>query len=626
MVLVLTAGCTTAPTEMIVTHTAPVSTTTTAHTAPSSQPPVTVPPIDQIVADLPGLSFGEFLDASYALLLMRNPEALTALGVADRFGLRNDQLNDLSDPYLRQTQALESAILDLLRTYDRDALSPTDQVSYDVYEWFLDEKVRGHRFLYHDYPVHYFLNSYNDGLLRLLTEDQPLSTVEDAEDYVTRVGQIDRQVGQLLDGLTIREQMGVLPPRFVLDATLGRLRHDLGDVQSIDTVIAGQLPLFTVFRDKLDLIESLDDAAHERLLSEAMEAVARSFVPAWLALIDHLETIRPDTTGDAGVWRLPDGMEYYAYLLRDQTSTDLTPEEVHQIGLEQIERVRSEMRAVFDRLGYPHDAPLGELRRRASDEAGYLSGRTAEGRQEVLDRFTSLIDEAERRSSEYFTRLPEADVIVVPEQIGAGGFYVAASVDGSRPGAFHAGVAGGSIPTYTMPTITYHETVPGHHLQIALAQELDLPLVRRFEQYNAFAEGWALYAERLASEMGLYENDPYGDIGRLELELLRAVRLVTDTGIHTMQWSRQEARSFMSRYVSSWVHEVERYVVLPAQATGYMIGQQEILRLRDQARTALGEDFDIARFHAAVLEGGSIPLEILEGRIDAFITAEAAAS
>ncbi|HDL50267.1 MAG TPA: DUF885 domain-containing protein, partial [Actinobacteria bacterium] len=242
---------------------------------------------------------------------------------------------------------------------------------------------------------------------------------------------------------------------------------------------------------------------------------------------------------------------------------------------------------------------------------------------QVLETFESLIDEAERRSLKYFDLLPKAEVIVVPEQVGAGGFYMPASVDGTRPGVFHAGVAGGRIPTCTMPTITYHETVPGHHLQIALAQELDLPSFRRYYQYNAYAEGWALYAERLASEMGLYEDDPYGDIGRLELELLRAVRLVTDTGIHSMGWTRQKAQGYMNRYVPTWAHEVERYVVVPAQATGYLIGQQEILRLREKAADALGNGFDIAEFHDVVLGGGSIPLDVLERRIDDYITGKA---
>ncbi|GBD84078.1 hypothetical protein BMS3Abin02_00464 [bacterium BMS3Abin02] len=616
-----TAATTTAPTTAPTTALTATTSTTTAAPAPTS---TTIPSIDALVEGLADLPFAEFLEASYGRLISRDPEFLTSLRVADRYGLGNDRLNDLSDSYLRQTQNLESAILELLHARDRDALSPAEQTSYDVYEWYLDELVRGHEFMYHDNPIHYFLTSYNDNLLRLFTEDQPMATKGDAEDYISRLKQIRTQVDQLLEGLEIRRDMGVVPPRFILLRTLRTLRGDLGSSSpTLDTIRADTLPLFTVFRDKIEQIDELDATDRDRLLAEARMAVTESFVPAWLALIDHLNSIEPLTTNDAGVWRLPDGDAYYAYLLRDQTSTDLTPDDIHQIGLEAVERIRTEMRAVFDDLGYPQDVGLGRLRKRAAEEAGFLSGSTADGRRQVLETFESLIDEAERRSLKYFDLLPKAEVIVVPEQVGAGGFYMPASVDGTRPGVFHAGVAGGRIPTCTMPTITYHETVPGHHLQIALAQELDLPSFRRYYQYNAYAEGWALYAERLASEMGLYEDDPYGDIGRLELELLRAVRLVTDTGIHSMGWTRQKAQGYMNRYVPTWAHEVERYVVVPAQATGYLIGQQEILRLREKAADALGNGFDIAEFHDVVLGGGSIPLDVLERRIDDYITGKA---
>ena len=292
------------------------------------------------------------------------------------------------------------------------------------------------------------------------------------------------------------------------------------------------------------------------------------------------------------------------------TSTDLTADEIHQIGLDQVDRLQTELREVFDALGYPRDAATPTLLGRAASDAGFLSGSTAAGKQDIVAAWQQLIDDIDGRLDPYFNRRPAAGVIIIPEDFGAGGYYVAASVDGSRPGSFHAGVGGSSIPTYVMPTIAYHEAIPGHHLQIALAQELHLPVFRRYNQYNAYAEGWALYAERLAEEMGIYEDDPYGNIGRLELELVRAVRLVTDTGIHAMGWTRQQARDYMNSVVG-WSHEVARYTVLPGQATGYMIGQQEILRLRQIAMDDLGDEFDYGAFHEAVLGAGSVPLEVL---------------
>jgi uncharacterized protein (DUF885 family) len=340
-----------------------------------------------------------------------------------------------------------------------------------------------------------------------------------------------------------------------------------------------------------------------------------------MSLIEHVQGLQPIARSDPGLWRLPGGDAYYQHLLHEMTSTDLTAEEIHQIGLGQVDRLQAELRVVFDALGYPRGTPTPDLLGRAAAEAGFLTGSTAAGRQEVVSAWQKLIDDIEDQMGSYFDRSPTAEVIIIPEEFGAGGYYVAASVDGSRPGSFHAGVGGSSIPTYIMPTIAYHEAVPGHHYQIALAQELDLPTFRMYNQYNAFAEGWALYAERLAYEMDRYRDDPFGNVGRLELELVRAVRLVTETGIHARGWTRQQAKDYMNSVVG-WSHEVERYTVLPGQATGYMIGQQEILRLRRLATDRLGDEFDYAAFHEAVVGSGSVPLKVLDGIIDQWLESQ----
>jgi uncharacterized protein (DUF885 family) len=323
-----------------------------------------------------------------------------------------------------------------------------------------------------------------------------------------------------------------------------------------------------------------------------------------VALIEHMEQVEPVASADAGVWRLPDGEAYYEWLLRDHTSTDLTPDEVHEIGLDQVKRVEAEMRAAFDALGYPADASLGELRQRARDEVGSIPVQTDTEVAAALEQYDGMIAEAEEALRPLFGMWPQSELEVVPNPQG-GGYYVAGTTDGSRPGGYHVGI-GGQISLVTMATILYHEAVPGHHTQIGLAQELDLPIFRRYIQYNAFAEGWALYAERLAAEAGLYDDDPYGNVGRLELELLRAVRLVVDTGIHSKRWTAAEARSYMDEVIPGWSHEVERYMVLPGQATGYMIGQQVLLDLRDPYEE------DLVAFHDLVLGGGSMPLGVLE--------------
>lgn len=588
--------------------------------APSATAPVTTPTTIDTglleLAALDGLDFGDFLEKSYQILLFRSPQFLTSLGVSADYGLRNDRLDDLSPSYLRQTQALEAGILERLRAFDRSALLPGDRTSYDVYEWYLDQQVRGHRFAYHDYPVHHFVNSYNFNLILFLSEEHPLNSVEDAEDYITRLSQIDDQVSQVLERLRISEAIGVLPPSIIVTWTSGSLQEDLGGTRDPSAVRVTRLALYTAFAERLEGVEGIDDPMRESLLDRVEAELVASFVPAWVTLIDHMEGIRSLAGTEAGVWRLPDGDEYYKYLLRDHTSTELTAEEIHQVGLDGVARVEAELRLAFDRLGYPEDASIGDLRHRAADDGGFLDGSSTAGAEKVVAAYTALIARAEDVSREFFNLWPVAEVEIVPEAAGRGGYYVAASVDGFRPGAFHAGV-GGPIASYTMPTVTFHEAVPGHHTQIAIAQELDLPTFRRFIQYNGFAEGWALYAEKLASEMGLYENDPYGDVGRLELELLRAVRLVVDTGIHALRWSREEAHAYMDDKIDGWSPEVERYMVLPGQATGYMIGMQAILDLRRQWEESAEEGMlDIAAFHDLVLGGGSIPLGVLEAVVE----------
>jgi uncharacterized protein (DUF885 family) len=602
LALALTA-CTDSSTTSTSASPSPAESTTTSSTTASAEPADGALPTDPLGA-LDELAFDNFLEASYEVLLLRQPQFLTSLGVAAQFGLRNDQLDDLSPEYLTETQRLEVEILDRLGRFDRDHLTTEQQISFDVYEWYLDQQVAGHRFAYHDWPVHHFVNGYNFNLILFLAEEHPLATLDDAEDYISRLSAIDDQVDQVLARLRVSQDMGITPPQFLVPWTLQTLRADLGGTSNPDNVRMTDLDLYTAFATRTEEA-GFDAAVRDELLERVEAELTSSFIPAWLELIEYMEGVEEVASPEAGVWRLPDGDEYYNWLLRDHTSTGLTPEQVHQIGLEEVERVQGEMRAAFAALGYPADNSIGQSRQRANQEAGFLNTGDATQRAIVVRAYEDLITEAELAMRPFFGIWPEADVEIVADPAG-GGYYVAASVDGSRPGQFHANV-GGRVSKYLMATITYHEAVAGHHTQIAIAQELDLPTFRRYLQYNAFAEGWALYAERLAAEAGLYETDPYGNVGRLELELLRAVRLVVDTGLHALQWDRDEAHDYIARTLPGWDHEVERYIVLPGQATGYMIGMQTLLDLRGDASTPE----ELAAFHDLVLGGGSMPLEVL---------------
>jgi uncharacterized protein (DUF885 family)/metal-dependent hydrolase (beta-lactamase superfamily II) len=579
-------------------------------------------PVSEAIAGLENLLFDEFLDDSYMQLLLRSPEAITAMGLSEDLGQRNDRLDNLSDAYLRETQALESSVLDLLRGFDRDTLSSEQALSYDLYEWYLDSRVRGHNFAYHDYPLHHFIRSYHYNVDGLFTEIHPLESARDVEDYIARLSLVDDQVDQLMEGLELREDLGVIPPRFIVNLA----RESLTEYLSLDSTgspadAARRLHMYTRLDEALDQLTGLSPELAQGFRQAALREIEASLIPAFLALNDHLDHLATIATHDAGAWKLPDGEEYYAYMLRLETSTDLTPAEIHEIGLEEVARIQAEMREVLLGLGYPKEDGFRELMDRAVSDGGWFDISTQAGKDQYIAAIEAAIDRAEQAADAVFELRPTGKVVVIGGPTG--GYYVPGAPDGSRPGSYHVSLEGQWRPRYSMPTVAYHETAPGHHFQIAIAQDLDLPFPRRDIRFTAYTEGWAMYAERLAWELGLYEDDPYGNLGRLQYELLRAVRLVTDTGIHAMRWSREQAQAYMDQAMGAqpgrFSYEVDRYVVLPAQATAYKIGMLKILELRQRAMDRLGDEFDIKQFHNVVLGNGSLPLGLLERVVDEYI-------
>jgi uncharacterized protein (DUF885 family) len=570
---------------------------------------------DQVRAHLEGLPIDRFFEASYQQLRLRDPEMLTYDGLAEAYGLGNDRLTDRSDAYVRETQALEAMILDLLRGYDRAALTPEQQVSYDVYEWYLDDLVRGHAFTYYDYPVN-SLSYYGDQnwIVEFLTTYHPIETVQDAEDYIARLSQLGTWVDQVIEGLKLREAAGNVPPRFVVEGSRQQVR---GYVMWRDP---DEVVLYTAFRDKLEALEGVSAADRQALLDAALAQVEGTFEPKFRELAEYLAHLKSVATDDAGVCKFPEGEAYYAYALRRETTTDLTPDEVHEIGLAEVARIHAEMRALATELGYPEDLNVSQVLERVWQDSVKLGGPQA------LVEFEALIREVDQAVGAVVDLRPAAEVVVEPEPAGGniGAYYQPAPRDGSRPGTFFVNVKTRSMARYFMPTTAYHEAVPGHHFQIALAQELDLPTFRQELIFNAYAEGWALYAERLAWELGLYEDDPLGNLGRLAAELLRAARLVVDTGVHAKGWTTEQGAAY---YRDVGVpQDMTRYVVLPGQASSYMIGSLRILALRQRAMDALGDRFDIKAFHNVVLGSGSMPLSILERLVEEYVEAELAAA
>jgi uncharacterized protein (DUF885 family) len=446
-------------------------------------------------------------------------------------------------------------------------------------------------------------------LYHFFTEIHPVRDKQDAEDYIARLSQVDEKFDQLIEGLKLREAAGVIAPKFIYQWSMGSVRET-----------ADSLPEFTAFyrdfKESLSPMSSIDPQDQAQLLDSAKKEIETSVIPAFQALAAYLEDVQKRAPTDDGVWQHPNGEAYYEYVVRHHTTTDLTPDEIHALGLRELERIHGEMRTIFDDLEYPQGESLARLYDRVAQDGGMFEGN------QIVAEYERIIEAAKTIIEPAFEVQPSADVIVIGGPTG--GYYTQPAVDGSRPGAFYA-KATGAEEYYGMPTLAYHEAVPGHHTQIALALELDLPSFRRGSHFTAYVEGWALYAERLMWELGIYDDDPYGNLGRLQFEAFRAARLVVDTGIHAMGWTFDEAVDFMTENtgfegdIINVNFEVSRYIAWPGQALAYKIGMNKILEIRQMAEQQLGEQFDLKEFHNVVLGNGSLPLAILEQVVQEYI-------
>jgi uncharacterized protein (DUF885 family) len=447
----------------------------------------------------------------------------------------------------------------------------------------------------------------------------------EGRNYVKRLGRFGVKFDQVMEGLVVREKKGILPPKFVI-------RRVLDEMTAFIDQPANENPLYTVFKDKLEKLSRVDARDRESLLATAEAEITRTVYPAYQKFIAYFTGLEKKATADDGVWKLPDGAEYYAHCLRSMTSTDYTPEQVHEIGVKEVERIEGEMRAILEKLGYKDvKSPAKQLHDFGTEER-FLYPNTDEGRATVLAEYQRILDEMNAALDPYFAVRPKAGLKVerVPEfreKTSAGAYYQPGDLSGSRPGVFYANLRDmKEVHKFGMKTLSYHEGIPGHHFQIAIAQELKgIPFFRRMIPFTAYAEGWALYAEKLAREMGFYKDDPYGELGCLDAELFRAVRLVVDTGIHFKKWTREQAIEYMEAHSAqaheSVVSEIERYIVMPGQACAYKIGMIKIVELRDKVKKALGEKFELRRFHDVVLKSGSVPLTLLEQVVEEYIRA-----
>ena len=570
-----------------------------------------------------------FYDRSMLEMAASSPQTLTQLRVLEQFGIRghNAELDDLSPAAQAEQFAIMQATYTMFQSYGRDGREGQDLISYDIFDYFFGQMVEGQRWQHHGYPVNQMFGVHTR-FPQFMTDMHQVADDTDAAYYIARLNGVQAQFAGLLESLSVAEAAGIMPPRFVIQAVIAQM-------DNITAAPPAEHVLVSSFSDKLANTELAAEQQAE-LLAQAEVAVREVVYPAYADLKAYFVTLQDKATDDAGVWKLPDGDDYYAYQLRRYTTTDLTASEIHQLGLSEVARIQGEMRAIFDQLGYDSAISVGALLQVLNESPEFLYPDTAAGREQILADYRAIIDDIYTYIDPAFRLKPQAalEVVRVPEYAeknAPGAYYQGPALDGSRPGRFFANLYDiKATPKYGMKTLAVHEGVPGHHYQIALNQEIKgLPIFRSFVPFSVHSEGWALYTEQMMADLGFYDNDPYGDLGRLQAELFRAIRLVVDTGIHAKRWTREEAIAYMAAEggmtLSDVVSEIERYIVMPGQATSYKMGMIKFIEFREKARSQLGERFDVRDFHDLVLKNGPMPMHILERLVDDYIAQTVAA-
>jgi uncharacterized protein (DUF885 family) len=545
--------------------------------------------------------------------LKHSPEFASSLG--DRRW--NDQLSDLSPRAVNESLARDRAYLVRLSAIDLTGLSDEEKLSAELMERQLIEGEEGSQFKEWELPVNQFHGIHTD--LPSEVVDWPFETVKDFDDYIARLHKMPIQLRQATENLMAGIDDGRVQPAFLLEKVLAQTQD-----------LANRTPEKSAFSLPLKKIpSSFSPAEKKRITEETLAAIQDDVQPAYVRFAKFLKAVEiPAGRKEPGVWATKDGGAYYAFCVRRSTTLDKTPAEIHQIGLDEVKRDEAEMLAIVHKLGYPDIKSFGTAM--AKDPKQHPTSK-----DDLLARYRAYEAQMKPELPKLFGKLPKnsLEVVEMPEYLGAGqasAWYEQGTADGKRPGRVN-------VNTYhwadralaPIEAVAYHEGIPGHHLQIAIGEELTgLPEFRKYAGYTAYTEGWALYSERLGKEIGFYQ-DPISDYGRLEADIWRAIRLVVDTGVHSQHWTRQQMVDFFHDHSAidetNVQAEVDRYIAWPGQALGYKMGQLKILELRAQAKDALGDRFDLKAFHDVVVDSGALPMDILEKRVDAWIAAQLAA-
>ncbi|TQV85546.1 DUF885 domain-containing protein [Aliikangiella coralliicola] len=563
----------------------------------------------------------QLFDAIYKEGVNRSPITQTYLGIKTDY----DKWDDISEENALKELQITKENLQRIQEIDTGKLDQQTLLSYQLFRKNLEEEIDDFKWRHHNYPVNQMYGMHSQ-IPAFLINQHAIKDVKEANDYVARLNGANKLIKQLIEQLKIREKKGIIAPKFVFE-------HVIRDSKNI-LVGAPFEPgedstLWADFKSKLNQLE-LDSKKKDELLSQAKNALLTSIQPGYNDLVNYLASLEDKADTRDGAWKFPDGEAFFNNALKRTTTTELTADQIHEMGLSEVKRIHNEMQAIMKQVKF--DGSLAEFFKFMRHDPRFYYPDTEEGRKRYLNEAIVLIDDMKSRLDELFITKPKADLEVkrveaFREKSAGKAFYQQPAPDGSRPGRYYANLYKmEGMPIYQMAALAYHEGIPGHHMQFAIMQELeDMPMFRKFGGYTAYSEGWGLYSEMIPKEIGLYA-DPYSDFGRLAMELWRACRLVVDTGIHTKKWTREQGIEYYVKNTpnaeSEAVKMVERHIVMPSQATAYKVGMLKILSLREKAKKAMSEQFDIREFHDVVLKNGAVPLSVLESLVDEYIASK----
>ena len=553
-----------------------------------------------------------------------SPMFQTYLGIKnENYGKWDDISAEKEVLDLEKTKARLNFLMDSVQVSHLD--KPT-ALSYHMLKDDLENELADFKYRFHNYPVNQMHGTHSE-VPSFLINMHSVENKKEAEDYISRLQGIPTMFDQLIVNLKLREEKGIVPPKFVfpkvIDDSKNLLKGKPFDKSNEESTLLAD------FKTKVTALK-LTDEEKKTLIETAEKALSENMKPAYEKLITFLTVQSERATTDSGVWKFPEGPAFFNNALQRVTTTKMTSQEIHELGLSEVERIHNEMKVIMKEVKF--EGTLQDFFKFMKDDPQFYYSNDKEGKAKYLEGAVALIDTMKVKLDGLFITKPKADIVVKAveafrEKSAGKAFYQRGTPDGSRPGKYYANLYDmKTMPTYQMEALAYHEGIPGHHMQISIAQELEnIPKFRKFGGYTAYVEGWGLYTEFLPKEIGMYE-DPYSDFGRLAMELWRACRLVVDTGIHKMKWTREEGIKY---YVENTpdpkedaIRMVERHIVMPGQATAYKIGMLKILELRKKAKAELGDKFDIREFHDVVLTNGAVPLTILEGLVADWIASK----